>query len=75
MHKATPSAFGGVRRIAEGKNQAAGFDGPDVSNYDAQGGTPRDAPDVSHGMYKCNVQGTITQTPSPSKSIKDPFSG
>lgn len=72
MHKATPAAHRSLRGIAEEKNGAEGFDGPSEANYDAMGGTPKDAQDVSHGTYKCNVMGTITQTPSPSKSIKNP---
>lgn len=62
-----------LRQRAEEKNAAAGFDGPSESTYDAKGGAPRDAKDVSHGEYDCNVKNTLTQTPSPSKSVKKPI--
>jgi hypothetical protein len=62
-----------LRQRAEEKNAAAGFNGPTAGSYDAQGGTPRDAKDVSRGDYDCNVKNTLTQTPTPSKSVKAPI--
>jgi hypothetical protein len=73
MHKATPGVHRSLRGIAEEKNEASGFDGPSDASYDAMGGTPKDAKDVSRGTYTCNVMGTLTQTPIPSKSIKNPI--
>ena len=74
MHRATPGQKHlSVRQIAEEKNSPAAFDGPSAANYDAQGGTPKDAKGVSHGTYECNVHGTLAQTPIPSKSPKHPI--
>jgi hypothetical protein len=48
----------------------AGFEGAvDVGTYDAQAGYPRAA--QKGGVYECNVQRTMTD--SPSRSIKSPI--
>lgn len=72
MFKATPGVHRTVRQITQDKTAAAGFDGPDESNYDAQAGAPKGAAGVK-GTYECSVHGTLTQTPIPSKSVKDPI--
>jgi hypothetical protein len=72
MFKSTPGAHRTVRHIAQDKNAAPGFNGPSDSTYDARAGVGRDV-GHSQGTYECNVMGTITQTPKPSKSVKAPI--
>lgn len=72
MFKSTPGTQRTVRHIAQEKNAGAGFDGPGDATYDARAGVPRGVPGVQ-GDYDCNVQGTLTQTPKPSKETKDPI--
>jgi hypothetical protein len=72
MFKSTPGAHRSLRHIAEEKNASSGFNGPGAATYDAQAGVPKDA-GHSQGTYDCNVQGTLTQTPKPSKSVKAPI--
>jgi hypothetical protein len=66
---------GKVRQIAESKNSGLIESGPTASNYDSQGGHPRDAKDISHGEYAHNVgdgqnYASLTKSPTPSKSVK-----
>ena len=72
MFKATPGVKQPrtLRGTAEGKNAAAGFDGPSEANYNSAAGAPRE---VAKDVYECNVHGTMTQSPTPSKSVKSPI--
>lgn len=71
MHKATPGAHRTVRTIAEEKNARPGFEGPDESNYDAQGGHPK-MPGTPSGQYQDNADTEPVNRPSGNKL--DPFS-
>lgn len=62
-----------LREIAERENSGILTTAATAGNYDAKGGTPRDAKDVSHGDYECNVHDTHASTPQPSKSVKRPI--